>query len=389
MVAMTVRVVVTGDNHLNYYSQKFCSRLAWRRAEIGRAWRETVDYAIEKKADLYLNVGDLFDQLAPRNPPRSRVVEAFVDLKEAGVQSFIVAGTHDSPATVADGASPHALLQEAGLATVFEETSRFTQKKLDIGGMEVSIAGISTDKRLHPGMDPLEDLTIPAGGDFNIAMFHYSVEKIAPPIWEEPQVSLASLERNGQIQLFTVGHIHRHVQRRMGDSLILYPGATERFNFGEAEYETGFCYIEIDDAADVEFIKTRCQPMTQARLHASGIPAEQPTQSILEEVAGQSDMEGLMQLILEGEIPFEDYVKIDFARIFDEGRRLNFYFEYQDRLKPLSESIELQPSEGFNPRDKLVSMAREALENAASEDRRSWERALDLAVSYYDRHAEG
>ena len=169
---MTVKMVISGDNHLNYYSQKFGSKLAERRAQIGRAWRETIDYAIDKKVDLYLNVGDLFDQISPRNPPRARVVEAFVNLKEANVKSFVIAGTHESPATMIDGASPHSLLQEASLARVFEDTRSFGQEILQIGDTSVSIAGISTDRRLHLNMNPLENITIPAGADFNIAMLH-------------------------------------------------------------------------------------------------------------------------------------------------------------------------------------------------------------------------
>jgi len=150
VVEVVVKIVVTGDNHLNYYSQKYGSKLEHRRAQMGRAWRETVDFAIDQSADLYLNVGDMFDQVAPRNPPRCRVVEAFVDLLKAGVKSFIIAGTHDSPATMTDGSSPHGVLKEAGLATVFEDTTRFGHEVIDIDGSKISIAGISTDKRLHP-----------------------------------------------------------------------------------------------------------------------------------------------------------------------------------------------------------------------------------------------
>ena len=111
---MPLKIVITGDNHLNYYSQRFGSKIAERRAQIGRAWRETIDFAIKKKVDFYLNVGDLFDQISPRNPPRARVIEAFADLKDAGIRAFVIAGTHDSPATRIEGASPHLLLQEAG-----------------------------------------------------------------------------------------------------------------------------------------------------------------------------------------------------------------------------------------------------------------------------------
>lgn len=389
MVELSIKIVITGDSHLNYYNQRLGSRLTERRAQIGKTWRETIDFAIEKKVDLYLSVGDLFDQVLPRNPPRARVVEAFAQLKDAGVKAFVIAGTHDSPATMIDGASPHSLLQEAGLATVFEDPLRFGQEILNIRGTTVSIAGISTDRRLSSGMDPIENVTIPAGADFNIAMLHYSIEKIASPQWEEPTIQLASLEKNRQINLFAMGHIHKHVTRRLGDSLILYPGATERFDFGEAENETGFCYVNVEaKKTRVEYIRTQSQPMKQLRLHSSELPAEDPTEAILKAIVEASNPVGLLQLVLEGNMRFEDYLKMDFLRLFDEGRRRNFYYEYMDNIRPIVEGIEYQASLGLHPRDELVSMASQIIERTDPKDRELWKRALELATSYYDRYVE-
>jgi hypothetical protein len=81
-------------------------------------------------------------------------------------------------------------------------------------------------------------------------------------------------------------------------------------------------------------------------------------------------------------------MKIDFSRIYDEGRRLNFFFEYLDRMRPLAEDLSFEPSEGLHPRNELVAMARRYVENADPEDRASWERAMELAISYYDRFWE-
>jgi len=383
---MPIRMVITGDNHLNYYSQKLGSKLDERRTQIGEAWQETIDFAIEKKADIYLNVGDLFDQTSPRNPPRARVVKAFNNLKEAGVKAFVISGTHESPATAIDGASPHSLLQEAGLATVFEDTQKFGQEIIKVGRTTVSIAGISTDRRLHPNMDPLENVTIPAGADYNVAMLHYSVKKIAPPQWEEPMITLDSLERNSQINLFAIGHIHQHLTKQLGSSTILYPGPTEHFDFGEAKNDTGFCYVIVEGKKiEISHIKTKSQPMTRLNVHTSKLSENHSTNTILGAVLRESNPKGLLQLILEGEMPFKDYLKIDFPKIFDEGKRRNFYYECIDNIRPVSEGIEYRPSEVLHPRNELVSIGNREIEKADSEDKKLWERALELAVFYYDQ----
>ena len=385
---MALTMVVTGDNHLNYYNQKMGSRLTDRRVWIGRAWRQTIDYAIEKEVDLYLHLGDLFDQISPRNPPRARVVEAFRDLHEAGIETFILAGNHEAPASIRDGASPHSVIDEAGFATVFENALNFEHKIIDIGGRSVSVAGISYNKRLVPGMDPLEDLTIPAGADFNIAMLHYSVERVAPPTWGGPQISINSLEQNSQIDLFAMGHIHAHVSKKVGDSLVLYPGATERYDFGESGHETGFCYVTVDDGIEFEFIPTKAQPMSQLKLHTSSLSPENPTQDILKAVEQGSSEDGLCQLVLEGEVPFEEYLKIDFTRIGDEGRKRNFYFEYIDRIKPLIEGLKFIETEGLHPRKELSASGQQAVESSNPDKRKLWERAAQLALSFYDKHWE-
>lgn len=382
-----MKAVITGDNHLNLYNQRLGSRLSERRRRLGQAWRETVDYALDHEADLYINTGDLFDQISPRNPPRASVVEAFRELKDAGVESFIIAGNHEAPGSIRDGASPHTVIREAGLATVFENRKDFEHCILDVRGTRVSIAGMSYDRNLPAGEDPLADKTVPAGGDVNIAMLHYSVERIAPPIWEEPVIKVESLQRNSHIHLYAMGHIHAYIDTRVGDSRILYPGATEHYNFGECGKQTGFCYAELSPGEiQVEFIQTEAQPMSQVKLHTSTMDPDDPTETILQEIDAASNHDGLLQLVLEGETPFEHYAMIDFPLVFDRGSRQNFYFEYVDHIRPVMQGVEFTPTEGLNPRRELEAVAKKFREGAAEREQDLWSKAAEYALSYYEKH---
>jgi len=384
---LPVKAVITGDNHLNLYNQRLGSRLSERRRRLGQAWRETVDYAIDHEADLYINTGDLFDQISPRNPPRASVVEAFRELKDAGVESFIIAGNHEAPGSIRDGASPHAVIREAGLATVFEDRKDFEHRVLDIRGTRVSVAGMSYDRNLPAGEDPLADKPVPAGGDVNIALLHYSVERIAPPIWEEPVIKVESLQRNSHIHLYVMGHIHAHIDTRVGDSRILYPGATEHYNFGECGKQTGFCYALLSpEEIQVEFIQTEAQPMSQVKLHTSTMDPDDPTETILQEINAASNHDGLLQLVLEGETAFEHYTMIDFPLVFDRGSRQNFYFEYVDHIRPVVQGVEFTPTEGLNPRRELEAVAKKFREGAAEREQGLWSKAAEYALSYYEKH---
>ena len=381
-----VRIVITGDNHLNLYNQKLGSRLADRRNRIGQAWWETIRYAVENKADIYINTGDLFDQISPRNPPRARVVEAFKTLKDNNIEAYIAAGNHEAPANERDGASPHAILAEAGLAKVFESYTDFTQYNQTVDGVDVSIAGMSYNRNLAPKEDPLKGMKIPAGAELNIAVLHYSIEEIAPPIWEEPVIAVESIRENPQIQVYAMGHIHEYISTKINDSYIIYPGHTERYDFGESEQPTGFVVIDYENGeTKINYIPVESQPMKQLKLHTSLLNHENLTASIEAEVEKASSSDGLLQLVLEGEIPFKKYTEIDFTEIGQLGSKSNFYFELVDRIKPTGEGLTFTSSEGLNPRKRLEEIALEAVNESSGEDKKLWQQAMNIAIEYYQK----
>ena len=378
-----VRIVITGDSHLNLYNQKLGSRLSERRSRIGTAWWKTIKYTLDNNADIYIHTGDLFDQLSPRNPPRARVVEAFKTLKDAGVESFIVAGNHEAPSSEMDGASPHAVLGEAGLANVFDSYKEFQQYTLAVDDVNISIAGMSYNRNLDPRQDPLEDKKIPNGADLNIAVLHYSIESIAPPIWEEPAIKLASIEANSDIQLFAMGHIHEHNETKVNDSHIIYPGGTERYNFGESSKQTGFIDVTYDGKIKIKYIPVEAQPMKQVKLHTSNMNHSKLNESIEETVTENSNEDGLFQLVLEGNLPFQLYTEIDFTSIHTLGSSRNFFFECIDKIQPTGEGLDFKPVEGLNPRKMLEEMALKTIEEKQGDEKKVWQQAMEYALSYY------
>jgi DNA repair exonuclease SbcCD nuclease subunit len=387
---VTIKIVLTGDNHLNFYSQRFGSKLAERRRRIHRAWMKTVDYALDHEADLYLNTGDLFDQVMPRNPPRARVVEAFTKLKEAGVECFIISGNHDGPASAEEGASPHGVLQEAGVATVFEDVSSFGSRSIEFEGTEVSVAGMSMDRRLRPDLDPLDGLDVPGNADFNICILHYGIRSLAPSYMVEAMVEPESLHKNSHIDLWALGHSHAPVKEELNGSLVLYPGATERFDFGEADNETGFYFLEIDGGEiETTYANTEAQPMKQTRVDTLDLAGARATEYLLDVVGSESVRDGLFRLILEGEMPFDDYVKIDFAALGKAGEERNFYFEYQDQIIPIIEGFEPIRSPVLKPEEELVSRGMRLIERVAEDERPLWQRALELARGRFEKHRMG
>jgi len=181
-----------------------------------------------------------------------------------------------------------------------------------------------------------------------------------------------------------MGHIHEHITTKIGDSHIVYPGGTEHYDFGECDKTTGFIVAEYTDGElSIEYVPIESQPMTQLKLHTSHLKHDNITESITTELTKSSDQDGLMQLVLEGELPFKKYTEIDFTEINRQGSEQNFYFEYIDKVKPTGEGLEFNSSEGLNPRKRLEETALEAIEKSTGDEKKLWQQAMSYAIEYY------
>lgn len=76
--------VLTSDNHLGaYYAHFRPDPLELRRRALQRGFQQVVDAAIERRVDLFLHAGDLFDRPDPRNAERHFVARQVRRLQEA------------------------------------------------------------------------------------------------------------------------------------------------------------------------------------------------------------------------------------------------------------------------------------------------------------------
>ncbi|HET8844539.1 MAG TPA: metallophosphoesterase, partial [Ktedonobacteraceae bacterium] len=93
-----IRVILTADNHLSAYIPKLSpTKLTERRRRLGLAFKQAVSAAIERRADIFIQAGDLFDTIDPRNKERDFVAEQLQRLQAAGIRPFGVSGNHDTP----------------------------------------------------------------------------------------------------------------------------------------------------------------------------------------------------------------------------------------------------------------------------------------------------
>jgi len=279
---MSLQVLLTADNHLDISAAMYGPKRFERKEDFARCFEATVEYALKEKPDIYLICGDLYDSVVPRNPPRSLMMRHFRALAEKGIKVFLISGHHDTARSLEQGASPLSLYGDSGYARFFSDFLQPQSSAFEKSGLKVQVSGVSFNPNLSLNEDPLASVRFEKPkGDVNIFMLHYPIEGFKGVYsLTEPTVRVSHLPRG--YQLVAAGHIHRHQKNTFGETLVIYPGSTERVSFLEEGEKKGFVWLDLDKSGVVsdEFIET---PARELQTLEFSIPSSGDVNTILQE----------------------------------------------------------------------------------------------------------
>lgn len=243
------RFVMVGDPHLDAVTMGVS-----RFEEIVGALHQTVDCAIETRADGWVCLGDLWDPDAGPVAYRAlrEIIHVALRLRVHKISSLWIAGNHD---VVEDGTgtttlSPLQALRQIsppdgpspgyGRCHVAEGPEQFA-----LGFSSPPVVALPYTATSH-AYDPAKYLRDNVQGKHFVVAGHLVVPGVSPgdesveyargrdvffPV-EEAQRALAMV--NG----------HHHRRQRSTDG-VLIPGSLARLTFGEAEHEPGFLVVEV------------------------------------------------------------------------------------------------------------------------------------------------
>lgn len=402
----SLRVVLTADNHLSAYSPKLSpAKLTERRRRLGMAFKQTVDAAIEHKAHLFIQAGDLFDSSDPRNQERKFVAEQLMRLRFAGVHVFGVSGNHDTPRqrTEQGGVAPQSIYHQLGAMHYFGSSDFLEPVQCNIAGLQLAVAGLSYHPGIPPGGDPLDHVQIVdpdeivAGADLGILILHSAIEGHAFPGEMETFVRRSSLTRFDGFRVVLSGHVHSYTRFSIADKAVVVCGATERMEFGQDEDKIGFVYLELtrNGLCHAEHVSIKPQPRHVVTLrttelwppqhsgeptYSERLPALETedafasedialpvTERILQQVDSYCTEDAMVRLILEGPITREQYHALDLRSIWMYGQQRAFSFEVDEsHLLVTNEFLynDVERGERIAPRDVLETIAQEWMEQA-------------------------
>ncbi len=292
--AHVVRIVATGDNHLSAYLPRLSpQRRAERRRWLRAGFTAAVTYAIEHEAQLFLQLGDLFDTPTPGNEDRAFVAESLAQLRQAGITCATIGGNHDTPRAASDlgSESPHRVYEALDGLCYFPSHAELRPVLVTVAGLRVALAGLSNNPVAPPGSDPLlgagvsDPFNTLGRADVGILLLHAGIEGMCRESEGERVVRLASLDALPPVfRVILAGHIHRFGRERRGVRGIVVPGATERMEFGSSAGSSGFSWLELDREGlrRVEHIPVAEQPRADvliptSRLWPGGFAARRPS----------------------------------------------------------------------------------------------------------------
>ncbi len=391
-----VRIVATADNHLGrYYDRMPPARLEERRRYLRRGFGAAVDLALQRRAHLFLQLGDLFDTPDPRNAERLFVAEALARLRSGGVRTFAIGGNHDTTRSHTSGlaSTPQTAYEPLGGLHLFGPLgpdARVPFATAECDGQRVAVGGLGWDPTLRPGTDPLATVLVdPPAADVRLLLAHYGVEHVFPGA-VEPVVSRGTLADVEGVDHFLFGHIHRHRRLDLGGRTATMVGATERMTFGAEEGEPGFVYLEIGDGARIErleFVPTPAQPRREFTIAAAELGTD-PTESVLSRLAEVGAPDCLVKVRLAGIVSREVYHQLDVRRILDVGAERCFHLDLETDGLVLEGDVLRHDGGGirFSPTEELRRCADEVLARAADDaERELIQEARDLLLARYAR----
>ena len=407
---MTVRVVVTADNHLNRYVARMpAARLDERRTRLRQAFRKVVDGAVAERADLVILAGDTFDALDPRNLERAAFANFLAQLRDAGIAVVAVGGNHDSPRQTTDhgGYAPFDEFAEAGLLHYLGKPGgpgELDHVVLNLGGQRILVAGASWSAVGIDGGDPLAAANLPSlvdgAPDWTVVVTHASIEGHSFPGSFEPVVKRDTIAALGA-DVFIAGHVHHSFTTTIATAggrpcQVLVPGATEWMTFGEMSGKPGFWIMELRADGTRSLQRKPITPQARVTLEVTGVElqpvglgglrpdVETPTEVLLDRIASRENPDALATMRIHGPVAREVYEGLNLSAVHEAGVKGFFTFDLDaSGLMPEGIAVPGVSLERRSQAEEIAATVDTMRGQATDTEREFLERAFDLITPYF------
>ena len=182
------------------------------------------------------------------------------------------------------------------------------------------------------------------------------------------------------------GHLHLHQEKIIGNTLVAYPGSTERRSFHEeTDSEKGFIYLELDAEGIKEhkFITVPAREMKTFEYLAKGDENYDISKDIIEKALQFSNRELIFRIRVRGDITLETLKRYSRDKIIRSLMDKFFIvFLIDNELKYKGEYVSA-PLYRLSPLKTFEEYMNKLLENTQSEEeKRKILRAKEIGLQY-------
>ncbi|MGB5091350.1 MAG: metallophosphoesterase [Nitrososphaeraceae archaeon] len=234
-----------------------CHLGSWRNPKLRdlnlHAFERAILISIKEQVDFILITGDFFDVNIPQLAPVKKAVEILKRARDSGIPIYMIYGSHDfNTANI----SMIDILHSAELfikPTEFQFNSDsvmlkfFVDKKTGAKITGISGRKVGLDKEIYEKLDKKK---LESEDGFKIFLLHKGIQEILPLNMQFRDSLPISLIPKG-FDYYGGGHIHKRVEKKIDNSVIIYPGPLFGSTFQDLEEtakgeKRGFYIISFD-----------------------------------------------------------------------------------------------------------------------------------------------
>ncbi len=329
-----------------------CHLGSWRQPELQElnlnSFKLAIKTCIEEKVEFILFAGDLFDSPFPAIEILKETFAEFRKLKEVGIKSYIIAGSHDYSVS---GKTFLDVLEKAG----FCEICKFLEN-----GEEIILEPIIHKSYYiygYPGkksgleVQNLKKIKINESYQdyFRILMLHTTITEVKGTL----PIDSVDLDKLPKADYYALGHIHVDFEQELEGKPVIYGGPTFPNNFKELEeLKQGSFYI-----IDIEgFTKITKKEIKLKEVEPIAIELEDAlvgTQKILKELEKRDLKDKIVLLRVHGNLKKGKVSDIKFQEIQDYLEKIPVYSFLKNTTKLEVEKQELRIKLQANEMEKV------------------------------------
>jgi len=372
-----MKILHIADSHLGYaaYRKSTKEGINQREMDVYNAFEQFIKYAIDKKPDLIIHSGDLFDSVRPNNRAITFAIKQMVRLSKQNIPIVIISGNHEHPKLKETGHIFSIFDHIDNVYPVYNE--KYEKKIFKMNGENIAIHAIPQCNHKKTFEQELNKMIPDEKNDYNIFIAHGSVTGIKDFTMNEfNELIIPTKILNRNFDYIGLGHYHRYT--KLGKNAY-YSGAIENLTFAEANEKKGFIEINLTKKGlQSNFVEIDTRPMVDSEpIKCSELKIDQIMKQIKTKIKDIKPKDKTVRITLKDISP-NIYRNLDLNEIRNQFKE-SIHYEIKLDTK---EQNEKKYSFSNSKINALVNEFKDFIEKQRIEDKKT---LLDMGIGYIEK----